>query len=124
MGLGHSVQVEQVLLNLFANARDALKENNPENRRSLRVSITPGTDGATVQVSVADNAGGVDSKIQDRIFEPFFSSKEIGKGTGLGLSISYGIIKDMGGSIRVNNQDGGAVFTIELPVAETAQKTD
>ena len=64
-----------------------------------------------------DNGGGIPDGSRDRIFEPFFTTKEVGKGTGLGLSISYGIVRDFGGSIQVENQPGeGAVFRLSFPV--------
>ena len=76
-------------------------------------------DGAadSVVVSVQDTGGGIARDALDRVFEPFYTTKEVGKGTGLGLSVSYGIIRDMGGVIEAVNVDGGARFTITLPVA-------
>src|SRR5690606_4464342 len=72
-----------------------------------------------VEVEIADEGCGIAPEIVDRIFDPFFSTKEIGKGTGLGLAISYGIIKDHGGDILVRSQPKqGTTFTILLPDAD------
>ena len=76
-----------------------------------------------MSLSVQDTGGGVPDEVMGRIFEPFFTTKEVGQGTGLGLSISYGIIAEMGGRIEVANVDGGAKFTIIMPIAnETSQQ--
>lgn len=118
---GNTVMLEQVLVNLFVNAIDSIASlQSPLDRahRVIRVSARRIDD--TVAIRVADQAGGIPESILPRIFEPFFTTKPIGKGTGLGLSISYGIVRDMGGSIEVYNQDGGAVFEIRLQVADTA----
>jgi len=70
-------------------------------------------------VQVRDGGPGVPASIRERIFDPFFTTKGIGKGLGLGLSISYNIVKDFGGSLSVTDDpDGGAVFTIELDIAD------
>ena len=71
-----------------------------------------------IRIVVADNGPGIPGENVDRIFDPFFSTKDVGKGTGLGLSICYGIVKEHGGHLRVRNgSPRGAVFTVELPIA-------
>ncbi len=110
---GNANQLEQVLINLLSNARDALeKHENPT------VEINIRKEKNQVILTLADNGSGVPNDIQSAIFDPFFTTKEIGKGTGLGLSISHGIITDHGGTIKVSDSEGGgAKFTIALPVA-------
>lgn len=103
-------KLHQVLVNLLANAFDALREQGD------CVTIKTTDDGDVVTILVQDNGPGMDVKVMDKIFEPFFTTKEIGKGTGLGLSVSHGIIKSMNGSLQVNSEPGaGAAFIIELP---------
>ena len=71
---------------------------------------------AAIEIAVADQAGGIAPEAIGRLFEPFFTTKPHGMGTGLGLSISYRIVRDMGGQIRAENRNGGAVFTVVLPL--------
>ncbi len=109
--LGHSIQMEQVILNLLTNAIDAMAESEGEKKITLRVF----KDDKGVHITAEDTGSGIPEDILPRIFEPFYTTKEMGKGTGLGLSVSYGIINDMNGIIVVDNIDGGARFTITLP---------
>lgn len=109
----NTVQLEQVLLNLLANARDALVAGDAADKRIV-VEVAPAP--AAVVISVRDNGGGVPVALKDRIFEPFFTTKEAGQGTGLGLSISYGIVKEFGGTLTVDNVGDGAAFAVTLPV--------
>jgi CheY-like chemotaxis protein len=103
-------QIDQVLLNLAVNARDAM-----DGRGRLR--ITTRNDGGAVVLEVSDSGGGMDEETKARIFEPFFTTKEIGQGTGLGLSTVYGIVTQSGGNIAVRTAPGrGATFSIRLPV--------
>lgn len=113
---GFADQLEQVLINLLANARDALLGREVEAARWIGVFQEPCVDPGWVEVHVRDNAGGIDSALMERIFEPFFTTKPIGKGTGLGLSVSHDLIRNMGGSLSVDNFKGGARFTIRLPL--------
>ena len=116
--LGHKLLMEQVILNLLTNARDAIQGTPADGGGKITLAVDDG--GAdTVRIIVSDSGGGIPKNALDRIFEPFFTTKEMGKGTGLGLSVSYGIIRDMGGTIEVENAGGGAKFTITLPVART-----
>jgi PAS domain S-box-containing protein len=110
---GASLQVEQVLVNLLMNACDAYRDADPAVERRIRISAR--AEDARVCLLVADSAGGI--RDPSRVFEPFYTTKEVGQGTGLGLSISYGIIADLGGHLSVRNEAGGAVFEIDLPVA-------
>ena len=108
--LADADQLEQVLLNLLSNAVDAMPRGG-----TIRLGLGHDVDGR-VKLEVADEGMGIPPEIQGRIFDPFFSTKEIGKGTGLGLAISYGILKDHGGDILVRSQPGqGTTFTILLP---------
>jgi len=114
---GHQVQVEQVLLNLIANARDIFTDLNSE-EKAIIIRTRNNPEMNAVLIEVEDTGGGIPDNIMHRIFEPFFTTKEVGKGTGLGLSISYGIIRDMGGEMHVRNGEKGAIFTISLPLAK------
>ena len=110
---GNPIQLEQVLINLLTNARDALSESP----RKL-ISIACEVREAVVALTFSDTGPGIPEGLERRIFDPFFTTKEVGKGTGLGLSITYGIIKEHGGTITVANRPGqGAMFLIQLPLA-------
>ena len=112
----HPVRLEQVLLNLLTNARDAFVEGDvAKDRRWIRVA-TVATDENSVTLEVEDSAGGIPTEIIDRVFDPFYTTKDVGKGTGLGLSISYGILNDAGGRLSVTNTEKGARFRLVLPV--------
>lgn len=115
---GHQDQLEQVLINLMVNARDALasrREHVPQLRPwiSVRGEVASGR----VRLLVEDNAGGIEPRLLERIFEPFFTTKPSGVGTGLGLSVSYGIVTRMGGRLSAANTEHGAQFCIDLPLA-------
>jgi signal transduction histidine kinase len=81
------------------------------------VRVRTHADVEHVTIEVKDNGSGIPPAIREKIFDPFFTTKPQGEGTGLGLSISYGIIRDHGGSIAVESEEGrGAVFRVKLPV--------
>jgi two-component system cell cycle sensor histidine kinase/response regulator CckA len=117
-------QLEQVLVNLSTNARDAMPDGG---RLTLEVSSLELSDefvkpfsssagGPYVRITVSDTGSGVDESTRQRMFEPFFTTKEVGKGTGLGLSISYGIAKQHGGFLTVDSRLGfGTTFSLYLP---------
>ena len=117
--MGHKVQIEQVIINLLTNARDALTvDKQKSNRqRQIKISVYEDVESESVIVSVADNGGGIEASVINRIFEPFYTTKDVGKGTGLGLSVSYGIITEMGGRMGAENDADGAVLKIALPIA-------
>jgi signal transduction histidine kinase len=108
----YPAQINQVVLNLVANAIEACTEGG-----CVTVSTQP-ADGGGVAIVVADNGHGIDPAIRARIFDPFFTTKPLGKGTGLGLSVSYGVVEAHGGRITVDSAPGrGSRFTISLPVS-------
>jgi len=116
---GHVDQLEQVLINLLVNARDALLSKREVQREfEPWISLRAEADARVVRLWVEDNGGGIDPRLLDRIFEPFFTTKAIGAGTGLGLSVSYGIVEQMCGRLSVSNVEEGARFCIELPIAD------
>jgi two-component system, NtrC family, sensor kinase len=108
---GDAHQLQQVFLNILNNAHDAISESG----RSGNIRITTRESGGKIEITVRDNGTGVSDAA--RIFEPFYTTKDVGKGTGLGLSICYGIVKEHGGEILcANNTDGiGCTFAIQLP---------
>ncbi len=119
-------QIEQVLLNLFVNAADAmsgggdliLKTMNTTHKEIKGKLYVP-KPGKYVLLTVIDTGAGMDKKTMERIFEPFFTTKEMGRGTGLGLASAYGIIKGHGGYIDVGSRKGhGTTFSIHLPASE------
>ncbi|MCH9013658.1 MAG: PAS domain S-box protein [Proteobacteria bacterium] len=118
--VGHAVQLEQVVLNLLANARDAMgaKGRDRGEPRKISLIVEALDSNNTLRLIVRDTGGGIPEDCLSHIFEPFFTTKEVGKGTGLGLSVSYGIITDMGGTLEAVNTQDGAQFTIKLPVVE------
>ena len=111
--MGHPIQLEQVFLNLLANARDAVADHVSD----PRVSVTLAVEGDLVTVSVADNGPGVPDAIQRDIFDAFYTTKAMGTGTGLGLSVSRGIIADLEGDLTLSSSRDGAIFNITLPVS-------
>ena len=132
MVLADPAQIEQVVLNLVINARDAMpgggrlmvRLDELELDESGALAHVEGKAGSYARISVADTGTGIDAATRARLFEPFFTTKEQGKGTGLGLSIVYGIVKQTGGYITVQSEPGrGATFLIHLPVAAVAQPT-
>jgi PAS domain S-box-containing protein len=108
---GHTIQLEQVILNLLTNGRDAMAERDGKTKITLRVF----EDENGVHVTSQDTGGGIPEEVLPRIFEPFYTTKAMGKGTGLGLSVSYGIIREMNGTITAESIEDGARFTITLP---------
>jgi two-component system NtrC family sensor kinase len=107
-------QLNQVFLNLLVNAAHAMEGQ----QGTITVKTALADAGDVVVVSISDTGCGMTEEVRKRIFEPFYTTKEVGKGTGLGLSISYDIIKKHGGSIEVQSEPGrGTTFTIELPVS-------
>ena len=113
--LGRAMPLEQVLMNLLLNARDALLAHEMAEPR--RIAIAARREGGNVAISVSDNGGGIQESVLPLLFQPFVTTKLADKGTGLGLSICHGIVSNLGGSIRAHNEAGGAVFTILLPAA-------
>jgi signal transduction histidine kinase len=115
VGIEH--QLQQVFLNLFLNARDAMPSGG-------WLTVTTKSDGSMAAAEVADTGSGIPPEHLSRIYDPFFTTKAIGRGTGLGLSISYGIVHEHGGSIRCDSMVGqGTRFTVSLPIAQPVART-
>jgi signal transduction histidine kinase len=104
--------LHQVFLNMVMNAEQAIASTGQPGR----IEITTGRAGDRIVATVRDTGEGIPADALPRIFEPFYTTKEVGKGTGLGLAIAYGIVQEHGGHIAAaNHPDGGAIFTVELP---------
>jgi signal transduction histidine kinase/ActR/RegA family two-component response regulator len=122
------LQIEQLIINLVANARDAMPAGGvltiatesaeiSEGQRVKGEAVKPGN---YAKLTVSDSGVGIDESIMEKIFDPFFTTKEVGKGTGLGLSIAYGVVKQHSGFIEVDSQVGSSTtFNVYLPVIES-----
>jgi len=129
---GDTNQLEQVVLNLITNARDAITGKNGDHSGDAQqeetieiVTSRIAADNNFVGIKVRDTGTGIEKKDLNSIFDPFYSTKEVGKGTGLGLSISYGIISDHNGKIEVSETGpGGTTFSIHLPIFKEQEKDD
>ena len=110
---GDRGQLQQVILNLITNARDALDKGG-----RLEIATENSPDRSAVLLTVSDSGAGIAPENLERLFDPFFTTKPPGEGIGLGLSVAYGIIDGHGGEISVESESGrGTKFTIRLPAA-------
>ncbi len=125
--LANPNQIEQVLVNLVLNARDAMGDKGSLSLGTRLAGLDPefcaanpwAHPGNYVEVQVADDGPGMPPEVLERVFEPFFTTKEPGRGTGLGLSVAYSLIKNHGGGILAKNRpQGGGAFNIYLPISE------
>jgi two-component system cell cycle sensor histidine kinase/response regulator CckA len=125
-------QFEQVIVNLAVNARDAMpaggmltvRTANVTAEQSAQMSYKGMPPADYVRIDISDTGTGIPAEIVDKIFEPFFSTKEVGKGTGLGLSTVYGIVKQTGGFVYVDSEEGkGTTFHIFLPRHQGEQES-
>jgi len=123
--MGDANRLEQVVINLVVNARNAMDAKKGEFARGDVESILTVRSfqkNGSVVVTVTDTGIGIPDDLKDKIFEPFFTTREVGKGTGLGLSISYGIIKDYDGTIEVESEMGkGATFKLTFPACDEGE---
>ena len=126
-------QLEQALVNLIINARDAMPDGGKLTLRTSVVQISrerphgpkPLPPGRYAMLTVMDTGHGIGQDLRSRIFEPFFTTKEIGKGTGLGLSVAHAIVTQAGGTIDLDSEPGrGSAFSLVLPVATPAAPSD
>ncbi len=112
--MANANRLEQILLNMINNARDAMKSKDEK-----KLTIRTYYDNNFVYIEISDTGVGMSEKVQRKIFEPFYTTKEIGKGTGLGLSISYNLIKDYKGDIQVKSRlNQGSSFIIKFPAVK------
>ena len=120
--MGNSNRLEQVFIDLVVNARDAMEAKKREGigiKTDNVLTVRTFQENGLVVVTIGDTGIGISEDIRDKIFEPFYTTKEVGEGTGLGLSISYGIVKDYNGSIDVESKIGeGTTFKISFPACE------
>jgi two-component system sensor histidine kinase HupT/HoxJ len=111
---GNEGQIHQIVVNLIDNALDAVRGVGDP-----RVNVWAGIVAGEIEIVVSDNGAGIAESALDKMFEPFFTTKTVGEGTGLGLWISYSIAREHGGAIAAANRpEGGAMFTVRLPVGE------
>lgn len=113
---GNQAELQQVFLNLLTNAVDAIGKDGNILLTSRRVN-------SEIAISIKDNGPGIPKEHQSRVFEPFFTTKQSGKGTGLGLSVTYTLVRNMGGTIALDSEEGkGTTFTVNLPVVVPEKK--
>lgn len=119
--MGDASQFQQVMLNLFNNAIDAIMEAHPDAGGRLDIQAAE-KDDKWIEIRVADNGVGIQAEHIEKVFSPFFTTKPVGKGTGLGLSVCYGIIENFGGTMDVTSRvNDGTVFIITLPTADAGK---
>lgn len=116
--IGDPVRLEQVFLNLITNARDSVESCRKEDGR-IEIRSYKVDGGKEVAIEVKDNGKGISEDVKEKIFQPFFTTKEVGKGTGLGLSVASKIIEEHKGRIEVESKIGeGALFRVILAVEQ------
>jgi signal transduction histidine kinase len=117
---GHRGEVQQVIMNLFSNARDAVLDNLGD--KKIEVKLYSVDD--EVFLTIRDNGCGIQNEVKEQIFDPFFTTKGVNKGTGIGLSITHKIIKEHGGKIEVQSERNKyTIFQLIFPIAEVAEDT-
>ncbi len=117
--LAHDNRLQQVLFNLVTNARDAIIQREEPSPDGNQISIRSSALDGKVKIEITDTGIGIHETERNKIFEPFYTTKEVGQGMGLGLSITYGIVKDYGGDIRITSQPGeGTTFELFFPRTE------
>lgn len=117
----HPVRLGQVLINLVINARDSILLRRETGTTPSTITISAKETDGLVEITVEDTGTGIPSEQLPLLFEPFFTTKSPQEGTGLGLSVSYGIVADVGGTIRAENTNDGARFVISLPLVAQGQ---
>lgn len=118
---GSAIRLEQAITNLLTNAIDATKSRNEDREVKIHLFV----DDQDTVLRICDNGSGIDTHTIKHLFDPFFTTKPAGEGVGLGLAITYGIVKEMGGVIRVrNNDEGGALFSLRLRKSEQEPESD
>lgn len=131
--MADSVQLHQIVINLITNAYHAVDQSEGKINVQLKeLSVTTNdlpaklnSDGKYVMLRISDNGCGIDASIKNKIFDPYFTTKDKDKGTGLGLAVVYGIVQDHGGDILVDSKVGeGTVFSIYLPLLERLPETE
>jgi signal transduction histidine kinase len=121
--IGHANRLQQVLINLTMNARDAIEEARAQHQHAdspgvITIHASCDDSRGLVMVEVSDSGAGISDEVLPRLFEAFFTTKPSGKGTGLGLSISAEIVREMNGTLSAENRpEGGAVFRMTFPAA-------
>ena len=119
MTMADSDQMHQVFVNIITNAEQAMTEAHGRGRLSVKTQKA----GKMIQITFTDSGPGISEGNLKSIFDPFFTSKDVGKGTGLGLSICYGIVQEHGGFIYANSKPGeGTTFTVEIPIVSEEQQ--
>lgn len=117
--LAHDNRLQQVLFNLVSNARDAVQQRGKLPSGEGRIAISSAAENGHVLISVADTGVGIPAEELEKVFEPFYTTKETGQGMGLGLAITYGIVKDYGGNITIESTPGqGTAFVLSFPGLE------
>ncbi len=118
MTMADSDQMHQVFVNIITNAEQAMTEAHGKGRLSVKTQKAC----KMIQITFTDSGPGISEDNMKSIFDPFFTSKDVGKGTGLGLSICYGIVQEHGGYIYANSKPGeGTTFTVEIPIVSEEQ---
>jgi two-component system NtrC family sensor kinase len=116
--MGDASQFQQVMLNLFNNAIDAIMEQHPDAGGRLEIQARAKEDN-WIEIRVTDNGAGIQPEHIEKVFSPFFTTKPVGKGTGLGLSVCYGIIENFGGTMDVSSRvNEGTTFIVTLPASD------
>ena len=116
--LANNNRLQQVIFNLVTNARDAIYQKKEAGSQADENAITIRTfmENDRVAITVSDTGIGMSNDIKDKIFEPFYTTKEVGKGMGLGLYITYGIVKNYSGEIKIQSEEGrGSTFKLTFP---------